>query len=245
MMVDAVVADKLHKRFGDFTALNDISFSIPHGTFVGLLGANGAGKTTTIAILLGLLSPDSGQVTILGKNMEKHRYALLGRMNFSSPYIDLPKRLTVAENLKVYGRLYTVLHLNDKIAELSDKLNLATLMKKTYGSLSAGQKTRVMFAKALLNDPELLLLDEPTASLDPDVAYRLREVLQEYAQQHQASVLIASHNMHEVESLCASIILMAQGTVVAHDTPQQLFNRYGKDTLEEVFLHIARDSQAV
>jgi len=235
----------LSKQFKSVLAVDNISFDIPKGEFIGLLGGNGAGKTTTIAMLLGLLIPDSGQIKIFGKDLCKNRFEILSMMNFSSPYVDLPKRLTVAENLAVYARLYGVRQVAARIDELSCELSLQSLLKQRYGSLSAGQKTRVMLAKALLNKPKLLLLDEPTASLDPDVADRLRTMLVNYVAAHESTVLLASHNMLEVEKLCSSVLLMNQGQIIDRGRPRELFARYEKSSMEEVFLHLARQGVIV
>lgn len=240
MSVAAIKVDNLCKSFKSSLAVDDISFSVSSGEFVGLLGGNGAGKTTTISMLLGLLIPDSGQIEILGKDFFKHRYELLPMMNFSSPYVDLPKRLTVVENLTVYARLYGIHKVSDRIDQLSEELHLAALLKQRYGSLSAGQRTRVMLAKALLNQPKLLLLDEPTASLDPDIADRLRTLLVNYVEHHQSTVLLASHNMQEVEQLCSSVLIMDKGKLVDQGQPDELYKKYSKSNMEQVFLHLAR-----
>jgi len=241
MPENIVKVSKLYKRFKSLTAVDHISFDIPQGEFIGLLGGNGAGKTTTISMLLGLLIPDSGQIEIFGKDFFAYRHELLARMNFSSPYVDLPKRLTVVENLAVYARLYGVRRVDERVAELADDFDLKSLLKQRYGSLSAGQKTRVMLAKALLNKPRLLLLDEPTASLDPDIADRLRTLLVNYVTSHASTVLLASHNMLEVEQLCSSVLLMDEGKIIDRGRPAELFARYGKSSMEEVFLHLARN----
>lgn len=230
----------LTKRFDNSTAVDGISFRIGQGSVTGLLGGNGAGKTTTIAMLLGLLVPTSGSIAILGTDMVRHRHSALQEMNFASPYIDLPHRLTVTENLTVYAGLYSVRHPKARIAELAEALDFADFLKRDYGSLSAGQKTRIALAKALINQPRLLLLDEPTASLDPDSADRIRQYLQEYARESGATMLIASHNMIEVERLCGDILMMRRGHIVDRGTPAGLIAKYGRETLEEVFLDIAR-----
>jgi ABC-2 type transport system ATP-binding protein len=206
----------------------------------GLLGGNGAGKTTTIAMILGLVEPTSGTVRVLGAQMPRQRYRVLGRMNFESPYIDMPHRLTVRQNLTVFGRLYAVPRLAERIASLADELDLSELLDRPSGSLSAGQKTRVALAKALINEPEVLLLDEPTASLDPDTADWVRAHLERYRDERRATVLLASHNMAEVERLCERVIMMKRGRIEDDDTPERLLTRYGRDTLEEVFLDVAR-----
>ncbi len=225
-------------------AVEDISFSVPGGGIVGLLGGNGAGKTTTISMLLGLLVPTSGRITVLGHDMARDRFAALARMNFSSPYIALPARLSVAENLTVYGHLYNVPRLKHRIAELAEQFNLGALLKRPAGELSAGQKTRVALAKSLINKPDLLLLDEPTASLDPDTGDFVRTTLERYARENNAAILLASHNMAEVERLCDTVLMMKTGRIVDRGTPGELIARYGRDDMEEVFLHIAR-SEAI
>jgi len=231
----------LVKRFDGVTAVDAVSFGVSAGSTVALLGGNGAGKTTTISMLLGLLLPSSGSVRVLGEDMLRHRYRVLPRMNFSSPYVDLPHRLTVRQNLTVYAHLYGVPHWRDRIAELAERLAIAPLMRRSFGSLSAGQKTRVALAKALLNRPEVLLLDEPTASLDPDTADWVRRYLAEYRDETGAAILLASHNMAEVERLCDEVLMMKQGRIVDRGSPRELIARYGRQNLEEVFLDIARD----
>ena len=237
---DIVTVRSLTKRFGVETAVDAISFTVAEGSVTGLLGGNGAGKTTTIAMLLGLLIPTSGSITILGADMVRQRHRALPFMNFASPYIDLPHRLTVTENLTVYAGLYCVERPARRIAELAEALDFIALLKRDYGSLSAGQKTRVALAKALINRPRLLLLDEPTASLDPNSADRIRLYLQEYARTTGATLLIASHNMIEVERLCGDLLMMRRGHIVDRGAPSALIERYGRLTLEEVFLDIAR-----
>lgn len=239
--VAAIQVDMLTKRFDAHTALDAISFEVPTGGTVALLGGNGAGKTTTISILLGLLLPTSGTVRVLGHDMLTARYSALPRMNFSSPYVDLPHRLTVRENLTVYGHLYGLTHLKDRIARIAEELDLTAILNRPSGNLSAGQKTRVALAKALLNDPELLLLDEPTASLDPDTADWVRGFLEQYRARTGATILLASHNMAEVERMCDGVLMMKGGRIVDRGTPADLLSRYGRDNLEEVFLDIARD----
>ena len=236
----AITAHGLTKRFGSVTAVNAISFSIAAGTTTGLLGGNGAGKTTTLAMLLGLLLPSSGDIRVLGARFPEDRYRSLPRMNFSSPYVDLPGRLTVRENLMVYGHLYGVRRLRRRIEELCDDLDLAPLLHRPTGRLSAGQKTRVALAKALINRPDLLLLDEPTASLDPDTADWMRSYMERYRSEVGATILLASHNMAEVERLCDDVLMMKEGRLVDHGSPRALIDRYGRDTLEDVFLEIAR-----
>jgi ABC-2 type transport system ATP-binding protein len=225
-------------------AVDDISFTVARGETIGLLGGNGAGKTTTIAMLLGLLIPTAGRIVILGHDMARDRFAALARMNFSSPYVSLPHRLTVAENLRVYGHLYNVPGIDRRIGELAAELDLGDLLHRPAGQLSAGQKTRVALAKSLINRPELLLLDEPTASLDPDTGDLVRGWLERYRAESGCTLLLASHNMAEVERLCSFILVMKQGRIVDRGTPDELLARYRRDDLEEVFLDIARDRTA-
>lgn len=229
------------KNFDRIVAVDDVSFDIRRGTTTALLGGNGAGKTTTLSILLGLLLPTAGRVWVLGEDMLRHRYRVLPRMNFSSPYVDLPRRLSVEENLRVYARLYGLRRARTRIKELGVQLNFTEMMRRPYGQLSAGQKTRVALAKALLNQPELLLLDEPTASLDPDTADYVRGMLQDYQSRTEATILLASHNMSEVERLCDDVIMLRAGKVVDRGTPKALLERYGRQNMEEVFIDIARD----
>jgi ABC-2 type transport system ATP-binding protein len=241
-MSQAVIkVDRLTKRFDDTAAIDAISFAVPAGTVAGLLGGNGAGKTTTISMLLGLLLPTSGTIEILGVDMLRHRHRVLPRMNFSSPYVDLPHRLTVAENLTVYGHLYGLSRVRNRVAELAEALDIGEFLKRPVGSLSAGQKTRVALAKALLNKPDVLLLDEPTASLDPDTADWVRTYLETYRRETNATILLASHNMLEVERLCSLVLMMRKGSIVDRGTPAELLERYGRDTMEDVFLDIARE----
>lgn len=235
-----IQVDKLVRSFNEVRAVDQISFQIEAGSVTALLGGNGAGKTTTLAMLLGLLIPDSGAIHILGVDMVNNRAEALPEMNFSSPYLDLPGRLTVEENLLVYGRLYSVADLRTRIAQLAEELDIVQFLNRTYGSLSAGQKTRVALAKSLLNQPKVLLLDEPTASLDPDTGDRIRTQLEQYVKNTGATVLLASHNMPEVERLCDQVLLMRQGKIVDHGTPEQLLTQYGHETLEAVFLELAR-----
>lgn len=237
---DIITVDRLTKRFGAAAAVDDVSFAVCEGSVTGLLGGNGAGKTTTIAMLLGLLVPSSGSIAVLGADMVRHRHRALSFMNFASPYVDLPHRLTVRENLSVYAGLYRVAKTAQRIGELAEALDFAPLLDRDFGSLSAGQKTRVALAKALINRPRLLLLDEPTASLDPDSADRIRGYLKDYAAHSHATLLLASHNMLEVERLCDDILMMRRGRIVDRGAPAELIRRYGRRTLEEVFLDIAR-----
>ncbi|HQT40212.1 MAG TPA: ABC transporter ATP-binding protein [Acidocella sp.] len=238
--MNAIIVNHLTKQYPSTLAVDDISFAVPTGSITGLLGGNGAGKTTTISMLLGLLVPTSGSITILGHNMATDRFAALAQMNFSSPYIALPARLSVIENLRVYGHLYNVPHLARRIEELAAQFNLTPLLKRLAGELSAGQKTRVALAKSLINRPDVLLLDEPTASLDPDTGDFVRTTLETYRTTHNATILLASHNMAEVERLCDDVLMMKSGKIVDRGTPEGLITRYGRDDMEQVFLDIAR-----
>ena len=239
--MSVIQTEHITKHYGELVAVDDVSFNVSQGATCGLLGGNGAGKTTTVSMLLGLLLPTSGSIQVLGEDMLKFRHRVLARMNFSSPYVDLPHRLTVMENLGVYARLYGLKDRKGRIAQLTDDLDIGAFLKRPYGSLSAGQKTRVGLAKALLNEPDLLLLDEPTASLDPDTADRMRGYLNAYKLRTGATILLASHNMLEVERLCSDVIMMRTGKIVDRGTPAELLARYGQENLEEVFLDIARD----
>jgi len=241
MTTSVIQVEDLTKRYGEICAVDNVSFAVSQGATCGLLGGNGAGKTTTLTMLLGLLLPTSGGIRVLGEDMLQHRYRVLARMNFSSPYVDLPHRLTVHENLSVYARLYGLKERKRRIRQLAEELDIAAFLKRAYGNLSAGQKTRVGLAKALLNEPDLLLLDEPTASLDPDTADRMRSYLSAYKLRTGATLLLASHNMLEVERLCSDVIMMRTGKLVDRGTPAELLARYGQENLEEVFLDIARD----
>jgi ABC-2 type transport system ATP-binding protein len=236
----AIEVRDLVKQFGEVCAVGGISFTVPRGSTTALLGGNGAGKTTTIGMILGLVTPTTGTVQVLGVDIGRDRYKVLPRMNFESPFVDLPKRLTVAQNLSIYGRLYGVADVRGRIAELAEALDLGELLKRPAGQLSAGQKTRVGLAKALLNKPEVLLLDEPTASLDPDVADWVRALLERYRKDTGAAILLASHNMDEVERLVDQVLMMSRGKIVARGTPAGLIETYGRANLEEVFLDIAR-----
>ncbi len=236
----AIEVAHLTKVYKQTRAVDDISFAIARGSTTGLLGGNGAGKTTTIAMIMGLVLPTSGRVEVLGHQMPQQSADVLGRMNFESPYVDMPMRLTVRQNLTIFGRLYAVQNLRERIAQLADDLDLVDLLDRPNGKLSAGQKTRVALAKALINQPELLLLDEPTASLDPDTADWVREHLENYRRTRQATILLASHNMLEVERLCDRIIIMKRGRIEDDDTPEGIMARYNRTTLEEVFLDVAR-----
>jgi ABC-2 type transport system ATP-binding protein len=230
----------LTKVYGAVTAVDHIDFSLAQGTTVALLGGNGAGKTTTIAMLLGLVMPSSGEVRVFGADMSRDRSAVAHRMNFQSPYVDLPARLTVRQNLTVYAGLYGIGNVAERVGFIARDLQIDALLGRPTGKLSAGQKTRVGLAKALLNAPELLLLDEPTASLDPDTADWIRRKLKQYAQDRGATLLFASHNMAEVERLADRVILLDAGRIVEDGTPAELIATYGKKTLEEVFLDVVR-----
>jgi len=235
-----VTVDRLVKRYKATMAVAGISFALEAGSITGLLGGNGAGKTTTIAMIMGLVEPTAGRVTVLGADMPRQRYRVLHRMNFESPYVEMPRRLTVRQNLRVFAQLYGVEDIGQRIRSLADELDLVDLLDRPTGKLSSGQRTRVALAKALLNRPEVLLLDEPTASLDPDTADWIRARLERYRAERGATVLLASHNMVEVERLCERVIIMKQGGIVDDDTPGALLARYGRDTLEQVFLDVAR-----
>jgi ABC-2 type transport system ATP-binding protein len=239
--MNAIQVEGLTKRYGDVLAVDAIDFVVAAGTTLGLLGGNGAGKTTTIAMLLGLLIPTEGRIEVLGHDMARDRFAALARMNFSSPYVALPQRLTVAQNLRVYGHLYGVPHLERRIGELAGELELFEILHRRAGQLSAGQKTRVALAKALINRPEVLLLDEPTASLDPDTGDWVRTWLERYRDATGCTILLASHNMAEVERLCSQVLMLKQGRIVDRGSPADLLARYRREDLEEVFLDIARD----
>lgn len=243
-MEPALEVRNLTKAFGAVRAVEDVSFSVPAGSTVGLLGGNGAGKTTTISMLLGLLLPSSGEVRALGHDLVRDRYAVLHRMNFSSPYVELPHRLTVEQNLTVYAELYGIANARGRVAELADRLHIADLMDRPAGKLSAGQKTRVALAKALVNHPDLLLLDEPTASLDPDTGDWVRRYLEEYRDDTGATLLLASHNMAEVERLCDDVLMLRAGRIVDRGSPTDLLSKYGRRTMEDVFLDIARDRRS-
>ena len=236
----AIAVSDLAKIYQRGMAVAGISFSLPAGSITGLLGGNGAGKTTTLSMLLGVLTPSAGEIFVLGQDMLKHRHRVLPRMNFTSPYVDLPKRLTVSENLRVFADLYGLRAPGKRIGELADELDLHGFLKRPYGELSAGQRTRVSLAKALLNRPEVLLLDEPTASLDPGTADWVRGSLARYRTERGATILLASHNMVEVERLCERVIIMKKGKIEDDDTPAALLARYGRRTLEEVLLDVAR-----
>ncbi len=239
-MKNSIEVINLSKSYKTKKAVNNISFKIDENEIVGLLGPNGCGKTTTIGMILGLLKPTSGQVLINGKNIENNKISILHKMNFISPYIELPKKLTVKQNLIVYGKLYNIKNLNERINFLSEKLRLGDLLDKITGELSSGQKNRVSLAKALINDPTVLLLDEPTAALDPETADFIRTFLEKLREEKKISVLLASHNMDEVKRLCNSVMMMKDGNIVDGGTPEDLIEKYGQKNLEEVFLKIVR-----
>src|SRR5258705_7812232 len=230
MTSPAIAVERLVKIYQGGMAVDGISFTLPVGSLTGLLGGNGAGKTTTIAMIMGLLTPTSGTVRVFGAEMPRQRYRVLHRMNFESPYIEMPMRLTVRQNLTVFGRLYGVEGLADRIAALADELELADLLDRPNGKLSSGQRTRVSLAKALINRPEVLLLDEPTASLDPDTADWVRARLQHYRSERGATILLASHNMSEVERLCERAIIMKKGRIEDDGTPAGLLDPHGRQT---------------
>lgn len=238
----AIKVTGLEKRFATVHAVRGLDFEVASGAIVGLLGGNGAGKTTTIGMLLGLVAPSGGEMELLGVDVAGARARVQHLINFESPYVDMPLRLTVRENLTVYGKLYGVRDLKARIDELAEALDLTPLLSRLTGKLSAGQKTRVSLAKALVNSPRLLLLDEPTASLDPDTADWVRGHLERYCRDGGATMLLASHNMGEVERLCDQVLIMKEGLIIDRDPPRDLVKRYGRGNLEEVFLDVARDT---
>ena len=231
----------LSKIYNNKDAVKDISFKVNKNEIIGILGPNGCGKTTTIGMILGLLKPSNGKVLINGIEIEKKRVDLLNQLNFISPYIELPKKLTVKQNLEVYGRLYDVKNLKKKIEMLSEKLRLGEIINKLTGELSSGQKNRVSLAKSIINNPAVLLLDEPTASLDPETGDFVRSFLEIYQKENKASILLASHNMSEVERLCSSVLMMNKGSIVDSGKPEQLIKKHGRKNMEEVFLKITRE----
>ena len=235
-----VNVNNLSKNFSSFEAVKEISFSINESEILGLLGPNGCGKTTTIGMMLGLLKPTSGEVIINGLNVEKNRINLLKKMNFISPYIELPKKLTVKENLMVYGKLYSVNGINNRIDYITETLRLSEFINKKTGELSSGQKNRVSLAKAVVNDPDILLLDEPPASLDPETGDFVRTFIEKISSEKKMSILLASHNMDEVKRLCKSILMMKDGKIIDRGTPSEIINKHGKKNLEEVFLKLNR-----
>ncbi len=238
-----VSVKNVYKNFGDIKAVFDISFSVEKSKTLGLLGSNGAGKTTTIMMLMGILKATSGEIKILEQDVYKYRNKIAKEINFSSPFVELPHRLTVLQNLNVFGHLYGVKSLADKIHKLSMDLDILDLLKRRVGKLSAGQKTRVSLAKSLINDPKILFLDEPTASLDPDHADWIRTYLEQYQDRTGATFILASHNMPEVERLCHNVIMMGRGKVIESGTPKNLISRYKSTDLEEVFLQLARNDK--
>ena len=239
-MKTSIVVENLSKNYSKKEAVKDVSFKIHENEILGLLGPNGCGKTTTIAMMLGLLTPTSGKVLINGKEIEKNRISLLHKMNFISPYIELPKKLSVKENLIVYGKLYSVKNIKDRIEYLSEKLRLKEFIDKKTGELSSGQKNRVNLAKALVNDPTILFLDEPTASLDPEIGDFVRSFIEKISKEKSMSILLASHNMNEVKRLCQNVLMMKDGFIIDKGTPDELIQKHGKSNLEEVFLKLNR-----
>ncbi len=240
-MQNLVEVKKLKKNYGLKEAVKGISFKIKDDEILGLLGPNGSGKTTTIGMMLGLLKPSNGEIIIDGKKIEDNRIEILKKINFISPYIELPKKLTVKQNLIVYGKLYSVSDIKKRIEYLSEKLRLGDLLNKITGELSSGQKNRVSLAKALINKPKVLLLDEPTASLDPEIGDFVRTFLEEYKKEMKISILLASHNMNEVTRLCKSILMMKDGIIIDSGSPNELISKHGRQNLEEVFLKLTRD----
>ncbi len=240
-MENLVEVKNLKKNYGSIEAVKDISFNIKENEIIGLLGPNGSGKTTTIGMMLGLLKPSNGEILIDGKKIEENRIEILQKLNFISPYIELPKKLTVKQNLIVYGKLYNVIDLKNRIEYLVEKLRLSDLLNKLTGELSSGQKNRVSLAKALINNPTVLLLDEPTASLDPEIGDYVRTFLEKYRKEKKISILLASHNMNEVTRLCRSILMMKDGVVIDRGSPKELIKKHGRKNLEEVFLKLSRN----
>ena len=240
--MNKIEVSDLVKYYGNKEAVKNINFKIKENEIIGLLGPNGCGKTTTIGMILGLLKPTSGEILIDGLKIEKNRIETLQKINFISPYIELPKKLTVKQNLIVYARLYDVKNINNRIDYLIEKFRLQDLLNKLSGELSSGQKNRVSLAKALINDPKVLLLDEPTASLDPEVGDYVRTILEEYKKENNISILLASHNMNEVTRLCSSVLMMKEGKIIDEGTPQDLINKHGRKNLEEVFLKLSRSN---
>ena len=232
----------LGKTYKNLKAVKDISFTLNKDEILGILGPNGCGKTTTIGMILGLLKPTNGKILIFGEEIEKKRVKILNRLNFISPYVELPKKLTVKQNLKVYGKLYGVKELNLKIEYLSEKLRLGEILDKITGELSSGQKNRVSLAKSIINDPEILLLDEPTASLDPETGDYIRSFLEEYQKEMRASIILASHNMSEVERLCSTVLMMNKGKIIDNGSPKELVSKHGRKNMEEVFLKLNREN---
>ena len=239
-MKNLVEVKNIKKNYGKNEAVKGISFNIKEDEILGLLGPNGSGKTTTIGMLLGLLKPTSGEIFINGQKLEGNRIEILEQINFISPYIELPKKLTVKQNLTVYGKLYKINNINERIEFLSEKLRLGGLLNSITGELSSGQKNRVSLAKALINEPKVLLLDEPTASLDPEVGDFVRSFLENYKKEKKISILLASHNMNEVTRLCKSILMMKDGIIIDKGNPDELISKHGRKNLEEVFLKLSR-----
>ena len=231
----------LSKVYSNNEVVKEISFKVSKNQIVGILGPNGCGKTTTIGMILGLLKPSKGKVLIDGIEIEKKRVDLLEKINFISPYIELPKKLTVKQNLEIYGRLYDIKNLKKKIEYLSEKLRLSDMINKITGELSSGQKNRVSLAKSIINDPSVILLDEPTASLDPETGDYVRTFLEEYQKEKGASILLASHNMTEVERLCSSVLMMNKGSIIDQGKPKELIKKHGRKNMEEVFLKLSRE----
>tara|TARA_Y100001970_G_C14163463_1_gene819894 strand:+ start:116 stop:844 length:729 start_codon:yes stop_codon:yes gene_type:complete len=240
-MNSTIEVTNLRKNYGTKIAVSDISFSIRENEILGLLGPNGCGKTTTIGMLLGLLKPSSGIIKINNMKIEENRIEILKKINFISPYIELPKKLTVKQNLIVYAKLYAIKNLNETIDYLTEKLKLQSLLNRITGELSSGQKNRIALAKALINDPKVLLLDEPTASLDPEIGDYIRSFLENYIKEKKISILLASHNMNEVTRLCSSILMMKEGKIVDKGNPEDLIKKHGRTNLEEVFLKLTRE----
>ena len=240
-MQNSIKVINLKKSYGSKEAVKNVNFEIKENEIVGLLGPNGSGKTTTIGMILGLLKPSSGEVLINGLKIEKSRYDILQKINFISPYIELPKKLTVKQNLIVYGKLYSVKNLKEKIDYLVNKLRLEKLLNRITGELSSGQKNRISLAKAIINDPTVLLLDEPTASLDPEIGDFVRTFLENYKKENKVSILLASHNMDEVTRLCSSIMMMKNGSIIDEGKPKDLIKKHGRQNLEEVFLKLVRN----
>ena len=240
-MQTLVEVKNLKKSYGFKEAVKGISFKIKDNEILGLLGPNGSGKTTTIGMMLGLLKPSNGEIIIDGKKIEENRIEILKKINFISPYIELPKKLSVRQNLIVYGKLYSVSDIKRRIEYLSEKLRLGDLLNKITGELSSGQKNRVSLAKALINEPKVLLLDEPTASLDPEIGDFVRTFLENYKKEKKISILLASHNMNEVTRLCKSTLMMKDGIIIDSGSPNELINKHGRQNLEEVFLKLTRE----
>ena len=231
----------LEKKYNNKVAVKDISFKVNQDEIIGILGPNGCGKTTTIGMILGLLKPSKGKILINGEDIERKRVDLLDQLNFISPYIELPKKLTVYQNLKVYGKLYDVKNLNEQIELLSNQLRLENILHRITGELSSGQKNRVSLAKSIINNPKVLLLDEPTASLDPETGDYVRSFLEKYQKEKKASIVLASHNMSEVERLCSSVLMMNNGSIIDNGSPNELIKKHGRKNMDEVFLKLNRD----